>query len=358
MKRIGSVVRLLIWLPLLLSGVAALPRAVDAIDIFLLRHDAVAVMRYRLMGVDPATYKTEAEAALAADDPELARSIVELARAQGLAVDPSLQERVAEAEEFSLTRTAGEVWRGAVTGEADTPVAFSAALASDLTVVGDLRDLAIEAEKIPNQDNLTVALAATGVALTVALAPSGASALPAKVGVSALKAAKKLRLLAKPLERQLVRLTTNAIDTAAARSLLRNARNFDGRAVIADAARLVRKDVVTELSDTGGALQSVLTRQGYRATLQTLGRAESTVEIRRLNRVSEHFGPRYRGALAMSRGARLTLRAGEWLWHALGWLAAAFVWAVTIMLFCIATLRRLFQLLRWQVRWVRGAMTA
>lgn len=311
-----------------LSGFAVLPRAVDAVSVFGIRHDPVAMLLYRLSDMDLPAYEREIAAALAKDDAELARSLAELAAGSGIAISAPTLERIAEAEKFSVMRSASQVWSGAVNGQADSPTAFAAALAADLTVIGDVRDLTHQALAYPEQDNVTVALAATGLALTGAAAFSGGTSLAGKAGVSAIKAAKKMKRLSKGLEQELVRLTRNAIDSAALRDIARDAAAWDFAAAMRAARRVVRPQVIDEIGDTGNAVRGVFTRQGYRGTLQVLETAESTADVRQLRRTSDRLGDRFRGALHLKRGARTALTAIELLFGILFWIASAVMWIV------------------------------
>lgn len=319
-------IRLAVAGPLVLSGYAILPRAVEAVRIFGFRGDPVQMLLYRLSALDKDAYQREIEAALAKQDPDLARSLANLAADRHVILDRPVLERIAEAEQFSLTRSAGQLLEGAVTGNAASPTAFAGALAADLTVVGDVRDLVQQGMLYPRQDNLTVALAATGVAMTGALAMTGGTSAAGKVGLSALKAAKRMGRLSKGLERQLVRLTADAVDSQALRTIRRNLGSWNFTAAANEVRRLVKPRVIAELRETGEALRGVFVRQGYRGTLQVLESAGTTGDVRRLARMSERLGDRFRGALLLRRGARLTLRLGEFLVHIVLWLASTCLW--------------------------------
>jgi len=313
---------------LAISGFAIAPKLIEAAAIAGFRHDPSQVLLYRLSPLDIKAYETAIESALAKDDPELARSLVDLATDRGMTIGHSLLERIAAAEQFSILRSTGQFLSGAVTGEADSPTAFAGALASDLTVIGDARDLAQQAIAYPHQDNLTVALAATGVALTGAIALSGGTSIAGKAGVSAIKAARKLKRLSKGLERQLIRLTSDAIDTKALQSLGRAFGDFNLNAASAQTRRLIKPRVIKELTETGDAVRHVFARQGYRGTMQVLESADDTADIRKLRRVSDDLGPRFRGALMLKRGAKLTLHVAEIALAFLGWLISAAGWLV------------------------------
>jgi hypothetical protein len=270
---------------LVLSGYALAPVAAQVAQVLGIRDDPGKVLLYRLSTLDKPAYDREIAQALGKDDPELARSLADLARAQNIVIDDATLQKITAAEQFSLTRSTRQLFTGAVTGEADSPTAFAGALAADLTVVGDIRDLSQQAFAYPDQDNLTVVLAATGIILTGATAFTVGTSTAGKVGVSAIKAARKMKRLSKGLERQLVRL-----------------------------------------AETGGALSHVFGKQGYRATLQVLEVADDTADVRKLRRISDGLGTKFRGALHLKRGAKLTLRVAEIAFAFLWWISAIVGW--------------------------------
>jgi len=311
---------------LALSAYALAPKALEIAQVLGIRDDPARVLLYRLSNLDKPAYDREIALALDEDDAELARSLADLAADRGILIDPATLRAIADAEQFSILRTSRQLFSGAVTGEADSPTAFAGALAADLTVVGDVRDLTQQAFAYPDQDNLTVALAATGVLLTAATAVTVGSSTAGKVGVSAIKAARKMKRLSKGLERQLVRLARDAVDTRVLRTMGDDLGKFNLGAALDGTRRLIKPRVVEEIGDTGAALGNVFTRQGYRGTLQVLETADDTVDVRRLTRVSDDLGPRFRAALHLKKGAKLTLRVGEILFAFIGWIVALAGW--------------------------------
>jgi len=311
---------------LAISGYAILPRVLEAAAIFGFRHDPTRVILHRLSDLDKPAFEKEIGVALEKDDPELARSLADLAGDRGMTIDQATLARIASAEEFSITRATGQLFHGAVTGEADSPTAFAGALASDLTVVGDVMDLTQQAIAYPQQDNLTVALAATGIVLTGALAFSGGTSAAGKVGISAIKAARKMKRLSKGLERALVRLTADAVDTRVLKSVTRDIGSWKFTSAFNGTKRLIKPRVIDELTQTGDAVRHVFTGQGYRGTLQVLESADDTSDIRKLRRVSDDLGPKFRGALHLKRGGKLTLRVAEILFTFLWWIISAVGW--------------------------------
>ncbi|MBB1073851.1 hypothetical protein HUU62_05425 [Rhodoferax sp. 4810] len=90
---------------------------------------------------------------------------------------------------------AAKIGEGVLQGTSDETSGQVASVVSDFFVIGDLRDLAnqgINAAQGEEVDEVLTALAAIGVVATAAQIASAGTATPAKVGVSVLKAARKL----------------------------------------------------------------------------------------------------------------------------------------------------------------------
>ncbi len=316
---------------LALSGIAFVPQA--AIALRLLRHwnEPDVTARLHLDLVAPGAYAVEAEAALHDDDPELARSILLLAAERRIAVPPELSVRVDEAI-AAQGGVIGDVWNGAVYGEADGAAGFAAAVATDLMVVGDVRDLVRQAWAYPDYDPVVVSLAAVGIGLTAASVMSAGTAAPVKLGASVLKLARKTGRLGAALSADLLRLARRALDPEAMDAVARAGRRLDWSGVRAASVRLLRREVTEELGTAGAALGTLARRQGPKGALDTLRAADSTAEITRLGRIAEKSGPAYRGALKLAprlakgfaKASRVFVGWALWLLGGVLWL----LWAV------------------------------
>ncbi|MCJ2035799.1 hypothetical protein [Methylobacterium sp. J-068] len=137
------------WISLLAGGAALAATAAPVV--------APAYLAGRLLGAaeDPgalAEIRLEREAtetrlaegldaALAAEDEDLARSFLALAEARGVAVDPARRGRVEALAQGRVGRTVRDFASGAVTGEAEGAAGLAGSLAADVTGIGDVRDL-------------------------------------------------------------------------------------------------------------------------------------------------------------------------------------------------------------------------
>jgi hypothetical protein len=137
----------------------------------------------------------EVSAALAADDPDLAQSFLDLARERKVPVDPDLAKEVEEANSSSANaaRAAGNFARGFVTGEPDDLVGLAGTAVGDLFVFGDIRDAVREGTRFATgqkADELILGLACVGLAITAGTYASVGMGAPARIGLSVIKAAR------------------------------------------------------------------------------------------------------------------------------------------------------------------------
>ena len=119
---------------------------------------------------DPALVERNIEAALAAQDPGLAKSFAEVAAARGISIPGDLSQRVADAvgEENSTGQITGRFVTGLVTGNAADGASLSGTVAVDLCVFGDVRDIMREGKHLAlgeDTDRLVLGLAAERVSL-------------------------------------------------------------------------------------------------------------------------------------------------------------------------------------------------
>lgn len=146
--------------------------------------------------VAPDNLTAEAESALAANDPDLALSFIELADASGDALPPDLRDQALRAREAQsgLMGTSTRFAKGLVTGQVDDGAALAGAMAGDLTLFGDVRDLARESwHYLAGRpvDTTLAALATAGLAVTAGTYASLGTGGIVRAGVSATKAARR-----------------------------------------------------------------------------------------------------------------------------------------------------------------------
>ena len=157
-------------------GAALWPHASDAYAVLAAQDDPAELSGIRLNSAlrnNPGVIHENIEAALAANDADLASSFVELARQNNVAVGDELSKRVDDAvsEENSTSAFAKRFATGLVTGNADDVASLSGTVAGDLFVFGDIRDVVRESKHLAmgeDTDRLVLGLATAGLAVTAA----------------------------------------------------------------------------------------------------------------------------------------------------------------------------------------------
>ena len=321
-----------------IAALALLPRAIESGWLLLVQDDPVELADRKLAR----TFNTEAatreiEAALAADDAELAQSFVELARDRNVAVAPGLVARVdaAVAKAASALKTAENFTRGLIVGEPDDLVSLAGTALGDLFVFGDIRDALREGSRYAQgkeADHLILGLSAVGIAVTAGTYASMGTGAPARVGLSLVKAARKTGRISARMTEAIARTLRSVVDGPALRKAV------DGASVASPAAtvRAVREAVKIEKADGLFRLTrnvgEVQAKAGTRAALDGLKVSDSPREMARVAKLAEKQGGKTRAVLKfLGRGAiALTVAAFDlslWvLWAALtlfGFVSAA-----------------------------------
>ncbi|PZQ16126.1 MAG: hypothetical protein DI565_10055 [Ancylobacter novellus] len=248
-----------------------------------------------------------ARQALDADDVELARGFADLGVELGRPLSPETLARLAEAELPGAValRNARGAAHGFATGEIDGSAALVGAIAADLTVIGDLRDLAREGAKMASGEDhsdLILGLAAAGVAVTAATYATAGGAAPARFSLSVLKAAKRTGAMTADFAADLGRRFAKAAGPASGGA--------------ADAARGSR--ALGALSGAATELRAVGSAVGAGETVRLMKYVRSVDDLPYLRRFAERFGARSRAVAevmgrASLRAFRTTIRLGEML---------------------------------------------
>lgn len=267
-------------------------------------------------------------AALDAGDVALARGLADLALELGRPLPPATAARLAAAEAPGAValRNAESAARGFVTGEIDGSAALAGAIAADLTVIGDIRDIARETAKIAAGEDhsaLILGLAAAGVAATAATYATAGAASPARVGVSILKAARRTGAMTAEFAADLAR----RLSTAAARGA-------------DDAAQEARG--LAALSSVAGKMRAVSGAVGAAETVRLMKYVRTVDDLPELRRFSQRFGARSRAvAEVMGRASlrtfRTTIRLTETL---LTHLAAVLAWFGSLLAGAVSNVAR------------------
>jgi hypothetical protein len=306
------------------------PRARDAAAILEAQGNPVELADSRLDAAlrnDPALMVANIEAALAANDAELAGSFAELARDKDIAITEDLSKRVSEAiaDENSSANIAKRFAGGLVTGNADDFASLTGTVAGDLFVFGDIRDVVREGKHLAmgeDTDRLVLGLAAAGLAVTAATYVSLGGAAPVRAGLTLVKDARKVGRLSERLSLWATRSAREVVDApmlqhaVASGSVLRPGQTMTAMRAAFNAEKA--GGLVRLAKDVGRVGQ----RAGIRTAQETLRVAESPKDMARAARLAEAKGGKTRAILKLFGRGALLLAAGAfdlalWLFGAL-----------------------------------------
>src|ERR1700733_12098636 len=255
------------------------------------------------------------EAALAANDADLANSFVDLAGEKNVSLPDELSQRVRDAvvEANSTSHFAKSFASGLVTGNADDVASMSGTVAGDLFVFGDIRDVVRESKHLAmgeETDRLVLGLAAAGLAVTAATYVSIGGVAPVRAGLTLVKDARKVGRLGEGRTEWAGRSARGIVDTP----MLQNAvetgsvmRPGQTVAAIKAAFRPGEAGALVRLAQDVGRVGE---KGGMRGALDTLEIAEGPKDIARAAQLAESRGNQTRAILkVLGRGA-LLLAAG------------------------------------------------
>jgi ATP-dependent protease HslVU (ClpYQ) peptidase subunit len=267
------------------------------------------------------------EAALAANDADLANSFVELARDRNIPLTDELSRRVTEAvaEENSSSHFAKRFATGLVTGNADDVASLSGTVAGDLFVFGDIRDVVREGKHLAmgeDTDRLVLGLATAGLAVTAATYVSVGGVGPVRAGLTLVKDARKVGRLGEGLAEWTGRSVRQVIDGPVLENAVGSASALrPGKSVsaIRAAFRAEKAGALVRLAKDVGRVGE---RAGIRAAQDTLRIAENPKDVARAARLAESKGGQTRAILKILGRGALLLAAGAfnltfWLFGAL-----------------------------------------
>jgi hypothetical protein len=196
MIRLGIGFTLFFAASLAVAAWFCVPRGYQAASELAAQDDPARLADLALKSFDGNAARREIEAALAAQDADLARSFVELAAERGIVIDPALNEQVEAAVRASTStrHTVQSFVSGFVFGEPDDMAGIAGTALGDLLVFGDVRDAVREGSRMARGEEankLVLGLSIGGLAITAGTLASAGIGTPARIGASLIKAAGK-----------------------------------------------------------------------------------------------------------------------------------------------------------------------
>ncbi|PRX11752.1 UNVERIFIED_ORG: hypothetical protein BCL66_101246 [Martelella mediterranea] len=346
-KSVRTISTAILVAALVVTAPFIVPNGFGAARLLAAYNDPVTITDYRLDRLSPETYEAAIRQALAADDPELAESIMILADSRGVRIDGVLRERteIAVSIESSLGNQVSELFEGALTGRPDSTAGLLGTIATDLTTIGDVRDIIVEGGAYlsgEDYDAFILGLSVAGLAITGTVILTAGSTTPAKVGASALKVAGKTGALTRPLRRAFTRLSHQAVNAPALRTALPLLKRGNVPAASRALAASLNTKPLMHMQDAATGVGKVMTRQGLRAGTDMLKVADTPADLTKLGKLSARIGKRFRAVLYLLGTGAVTLT---------GLLLSAASWTVSLALWLAGAAYFGFRLLRlgWRI---------
>jgi hypothetical protein len=285
--------------------------------------------------------------AIGRDDIDDATMYSDIAAYMGLELTPETRTRLEKATSTlaSVVRDTGQFATGFVTGEGTSVAGISGAIASDLTVVGDVRDIGIEGTRMVRGESyseLILGLSVVGVAATAATVATGGGGVAAKVGVSVLKVARRTGHLTAEFAGTLIRKTRDAVNMPELARVLRATDLSNLRATEAAVSNYAKGVRGAEIFPIIAKLNDVSRATSPSEAVRLMKYVRTTENLDDIAAMSAKLGKKTRGVIALTGKAALRLfKTGlniiefiieKIIWF-LGWLATLLGMGATRRLF-------------------------
>jgi hypothetical protein len=313
---------------LAIAALAIAPRGFDSADLLAAQDDPVALAdRAISRSFDDAAATREINAALAADDADLAQSFLELARDRSITVDPVLAAKVEAANTGTAVaaRSAGSFARGLITGEPEDLSGLAGTALGDLFVLGDIRDAVREGTRFASGqpvDEMILGLSCVGLAITAGTYATVGVAAPARIGLTLVKAARKTGRIGSHMASWINRSVREVVDWSALQRAARGVSITEPALAVRTAREAVKVEKAQGLVRLVGDVGRVQAKAGTQAALDGLRLAQGPRDMSRIARLAAAKGGKTRAILKLAgRGAILltmsTFNLAMWIFWAM-----------------------------------------
>lgn len=339
-----------IGLTLFVAGLVLSSNLLDVIKVLRFAGEG-AIAEYRLRAVPPERYAEEIAAALATGDGDMARALLALAADQGVAVSADLQAEVAALPAVDLGHIATQGWNCLVHGDFDSEAGFACVVATDLTGIGDVRDLVGQGSNYlmgRPVNYFTLGISTVGLSLTAATIGTGGGLLPLRVGASFLKAVNKAGKLPPRLTHEMTTLLARSVNGTAVNEAMTLARSLRFGELQRPLGRLFDPASVARMTELATDMGRIGQIGGVRAMKLSVEAADTTRDIKVLAKTAERYEGTFPAVMKMlGKGA---IRLTDLVWRIGGWIVAAALWFLSMAWFLLrattATARATARLLR------------
>jgi hypothetical protein len=326
---------------LAIAALALAPGAFEAGFLLSSQDDPVALADHAVArSFDATVAAREIEGALAANDPDLANSFLDLARDRNVPVDAALAAKVdaANAGAASTARSVENFARGFITGEPDDLSGLAGTALGDLFVFGDIRDAVREGTRFATgqqADELILGLACVGLAITAGTYASLGAAAPARVGMTVVKAARKTGRIGGQLGAWISRSVREVIDWTSLRSAIKGASMTQPAAAVRAAREAVKVEKARDLVRLVGDVGRVQSRAGTQAALDGMKLAQGPRDMSKIARLAATKGGKTRAILKLAGRSAIVLTVGAF--NLANWM----LWAIVTAFGLVSALKRM-----------------
>ncbi len=248
--------------------------------------------------------------AVAREDAGDAMVWLETARKLGIPLAGGLEAAAyaVQAREDSLETQFADFLEGFVTGRGDSVAGLGGAITGDLTVYGDVRDIAIEGGKMlagEEYSELILGLSAVGIAATAGTVATGGGGMVVKAGLSVFKFAKRAGHMTAAFAARLTRLADDAVDMPAFKRFLREVNLTDPDASWTALSKYARGVRGARIFEVMGKMEDIRAAVGTTEALRILKRVNTLEELDDLHGLAKVAGKRTRGVMMLTGKASL-----------------------------------------------------
>ncbi len=232
----------------------------------------------------------------------------------------------------------GNFAKGFVTGEPDDAVGLAGTALGDLFVFGDIRDAVREGSRLAagqEADELILGLACVGLAITAGTYASLGAAVPARVGLTLVKAARKTGKISNQMAAWIGRSVREVIDTPALKRAVSNVSIFAPSASARGLREAVKVEKANGLMKLAGDVGTVQSKAGTKAALDGLKLADNPKDMAKVATLATAKGGKTRAILKLAGRGAIMLTMTTWN------LAMWIFWAVFIALKFVVLLKRM-----------------
>ena len=328
---------------LAIAALTLAPRAFEAEFLLASGDDPVALADHAIArSFDATVAAREINAALAANDVDLATSFLDLARDRNLPVDPALAEKVDLANGAAATaaRSLGSFTRGLFTGEPEDISGFAGTAVGDLFVFGDIRDALREGSRLATgqeADELILGLACVGLAVTAGTYATVGMAAPARVGITVVKAARKTGRIGGQMAAWISRSLREVVDWPMLNRAVKDASIVQPAAAVRAVREAVKVEKAQGLVRLVGDVGRVQARAGTQAALDGLKLAQGPRDMSKVARLAAAKGGKTRAILKVAGRGAIALTVGTFN------LATWIFWAILTLFGLVSSLKRMVE---------------